>query len=165
MERVPPPPIPARQLAAGSQICSWVSGWCYAIPSTAKNKEAAWELIRFLESPRAQEIMAESQRLSMVSQGRAFVPTQNANKKINAWLFDKYVFHEPGMDPKVAAAVQVFNDLLEGQPYRPVTPVGQLLWNQQRDRTEDALYHKKTPQEALNYGTQAVQHELDRVFS
>ena len=159
------PPIPASQLAAGSKVCSWVSGWCYSIPSTAKNKEGAWELIRFLVSQRAQEIMAESQRLSMVSQGRVFVPTQNANKKINAWLFDKYVVNEPGMDPKVGAAVQVFNDLLEGQPYRPVTPVGQLLWNQQRDRTEDALYHKLTPQAALDYGTRVVQHELDRVLS
>src|ERR1039458_7941295 len=63
---------------------------------------------------------------------------------------------------KLFAAVQVFNDLLEGQPYRPVTPVGQLLWNQQRDRTEDALYHKMTPQAALDYGTRVVQHELDQ---
>jgi len=159
------PPIPARMLAQGSKVCTWVSGWCYAIPSTAKNKEAGWELIRYLVSQRAQEIMGESQRLTLASQGRVFVPTQNANKRINKWLFDKYVINDPSMDPKVAAAVDVFNDLLEGQPYRPVTPVGQLLWNEQRDRTEDALYHKMSAKDALDYGTRNVQRDLDVVFS
>lgn len=61
-------------------------------------------------------------RLTMESQGRVFVPTQNANRKINEWLFEKYVYNNPRMDPKVADAVRVFNDLLEGQPYWPVTP-------------------------------------------
>ena len=159
------PPIPARMLAQGSKICSWVSGWCYAIPSTARNKEAGWELIRFLVSKRAQEIMAESQRLTLASQGRVFVPTQSADKRINKWLFDKYVFDDPSMDPKVAAAVEVFNNLLEGQPFRPVTPVGQLLWNEQRDRTEDALYHKMSAKAALDYGTRNVQRDLDLIFS
>ncbi|NQU11970.1 extracellular solute-binding protein [bacterium] len=159
------PPIPASQLAAGSKVCSWVSGWCYAIPATAKNKEAAWELIRFLSSPRAYEIMAESQRLTLLSQGRVFVPTQNANRKINRWLFDKYVINNPSMDPKVAAAVNVFNDLLAGQPYRPVTPVGQLLWNQHIEATENAIFHKLSPQAALDRATMIVQRDLDRALA
>jgi ABC-type sugar transport system permease subunit/ABC-type glycerol-3-phosphate transport system substrate-binding protein len=159
------PPIPAAELDSGSKTCSWVSGWCYAIPSTAKNKEAGWQLIHFLCSQRAQEIMAESQRLTLASQGQVFVPTQNANKKINQWLFDKYVINNPSMDPKVAAAVKVFNDLLEGQPYRPVTPVGQMLWNQQLSATENAIFHKLSPQEALDQATMLVQRDLDHVLN
>jgi ABC-type sugar transport system permease subunit/ABC-type glycerol-3-phosphate transport system substrate-binding protein len=159
------PPIPAKQLAAGSKVCTWVSGWCHAIPSTAKNKEAAWELLRFLSSQRAAEIMNESTRLTMAAQGRVFVPTQNANRKINKWLFDKYVINNPSMDPKIAAAVEVFNDLLEGQPYRPVTPVGQLMWNQQISATDNAIFHKATSKAALDQGTLIVQRDLDRVLS
>jgi len=159
------PPIPAAQLNSGSKTSSWVSGWCYAIPSTAKNKEAAWEFIRFLCSERAQEIMAESQRLALASQGRVFVPTQNANKRINQWLFDKYVFNNPSMDPKVGAAIRVFNEVLEGQPYRPVTPVGQLLWNQHITATDNAIYHKLSAQQALDNATKIVQRDLDRVLS
>src|SRR4029077_8388150 len=30
------PPIPQAMVDSGSKTCSWVSGWCYAIPSTAK---------------------------------------------------------------------------------------------------------------------------------
>jgi ABC-type sugar transport system permease subunit/ABC-type glycerol-3-phosphate transport system substrate-binding protein len=160
-----PPPIPQAQLAAGSNIRSWVSGWCYAIPSTAKNREAGWELIRYLTSQRAAEVMAESQRLTLASQGRVFVPTQHSNKKINQWLSDKYVFNNPQMDPKVRAAVQVFNELLEGQPYRPVTAVGQLLWNQHIEATENAIFGKLSPKDALDRGTMIVQRDLDRVLN
>lgn len=159
------PPIPRWQLEAGSKTSTWVSGWCHAIPTTAKNKEGAWELIRYLASRRCAEIIAESTRLNLAAQGRVFVPTQNANKKINEWLFDKYVINNPAMDPKVAAAVQVFNDLLEGQPYRPVTPVGQLLWNQHISATDNAIFHKLTPKEALDRATMIVQRDLDRVLS
>jgi ABC-type sugar transport system permease subunit/ABC-type glycerol-3-phosphate transport system substrate-binding protein len=162
---IAPPPIPQAEINSGSKTCTWVSGWCYAIPSTAKQKEAGWEFIRFLCSQRAQEIMAESQRLTLASQGRVFVPTQCANKRINKWLFDKYVFDNPSMDPKVGAAVQVFNKLLEGQPYRPVTPVGQLLWNQQIAATDNATYHKLSPQAALDDATKIVQRDLDRALS
>jgi ABC-type sugar transport system permease subunit/ABC-type glycerol-3-phosphate transport system substrate-binding protein len=159
------PPIPKWQVESGSRTCTWVSGWCYAIPSTAKHKEAAWELLRYLSSQRANEIIAETTRLNLASQGRVFVPTQNANKKINQWLFDKYVIHNPQMDPKIAEAVKVFNDLLEGQPYRPVTPVGQLMWNQHITATDNAIFHKMSPQQALDEATMIVQRDLDRVLS
>jgi multiple sugar transport system permease protein len=159
------PPIPARMFEQGSTTCTWVSGWCHAIPSTAKNKEAAWEFIKFLSGRRANEIINESRRLTMESQGRVFVPTQNANKKINEWLYEKYVANNPRMDPRVAEAVRLFNDLLEGQPYRPVTPVGQLLWNQHISATDNALFHKLTPKEALDRATEIVQRELDKILS
>jgi hypothetical protein len=142
-----------------------VSGWCYAIPSTAKNKEAAWELLRYLSGERANDIIAGTTRLNLAAQGRVFVPTQNANKKINQFLFDKYVINNPAMDPRIGEAVKVFNDMLEGQPYRPVTPVGQLLWNQHITATENAIFHKMTPKEALDRATMIVQRSLDRAIS
>jgi multiple sugar transport system permease protein len=162
---VAPPPIPKWQIESGSHTCTWVSGWCYAIPSTAKHKEAAWELLRYLSSQRANEIIADTTRLNLASQGRVFVPTQNANKKINQFLFDKYVINDAQMDTRIAAAVKVFNDLLEGEPYRPVTPVGQLMWNEQLTATDRAIFHKISPQQALNEATMIVQRDLDRILS
>lgn len=160
-----PPPLPATEIAKGRTTLSWVGGWCYAIPSTAKNKEAAWELIRFLSSKRANEIICESQRLTVESQGRVFVPTQQSNKIINQYLFDKYVTGNPRMDPKVAAAVKVFNDLLPDARYRPVTAVGQLLWNQHIEAMENAIYHKLPPKQSLDRSTMIVQRELDVALS
>ncbi len=159
------PPIPEHMLSSGNRTCTWVSGWCRAIPSTAKNKEGAWELIKYLSGRRGTEVMAESQRLALESQGRVFVPTQNSNKKINQWLYEKYISGNPRMDPRVGTSVSTFNDLLEGQPYRPVTPVGQLLWNQQISAMDNALFHKLTPKQALDQGTEIVQRDLNRIFS
>ena len=159
------PPIPKWALDSGSHTCTWVSGWCYAIPSTAKHKEAAWELLRYLSSQRANEIIADTTRLNLASQGRIFVPTQNANKKINEFLFQKYVIDDPQMDPRIGQAIKVFNDMLEGQPYRPVTPVGQLMWNQQLTATDNAIFHKMSAKEALDQATTITQRSLDIVLS
>jgi multiple sugar transport system permease protein len=161
---VAPPPMPAAELAKGRAPVSWNGGWCYAIPSTARHPKAAWELIRFLCSPRASAIMAESQRQTVQSQGRVYVPGQLPNIGVNEALFKKYVHDEPAMDPKVSAAVKVFNDLLPRARYRPVTPVGQLLWNQHVAAMENAIFHKLTPKAALDQGTMIVQRELDRVL-
>ena len=156
-----PPPLPKKELAKGKKTLSWVGGWCYAIPATAKQKDGAWELIRYLSSPEANELMNESQRLTAHSQGRAFVPRQHPNKKINEWLTKKYVDDDPNTDPQVRKAVHVFNDLLPASRYRPVTMVGQLLWNQHISAMENAIFHKMSSKEALDEGTALVQQQLD----
>ncbi|HTS18524.1 MAG TPA: extracellular solute-binding protein [Verrucomicrobiae bacterium] len=162
---VAPAPMPQAQIDSGSHTCTWVSGWCYAMPSTSRHKEAAWELLRYLSSERANKIIADSTRLTMLSQGRVYVPPQNSNKQINQFLFDNYIAHDPTMDPRITRAVDAFNNLLENQPYRPVTPVGQMLWNQQMTATDNAIFHKMSPQRALDNATMIVQRDLDRVLS
>ena len=144
---------------------SWVSGWCYAIPATARHKEGAWELLKFLASQRSAEVIAEANRLQLGSQGLVFVPTQNANRKINEWLFQKYVAGNPSIPPKLRDGVQLLNRLLDHSPIRPVTPVGQLLFNEQKRATENAIFHKLTPRAALEEANQAVQRQLDRALS
>ena len=159
------PPLPAREAAKGRQGFSWVSGWCYAIPSTAQHKEAAWELLRFLCSQRALAIIGDSQRLRLESIGRVYVPTQNANRNINRWLFDNYIARNPAIQPKVREGAKLLNDLLETSPIRPVTPVGQLLFNEQKRATENAIFHKLSASAALAQSSQVVQKQLDRVLS
>jgi multiple sugar transport system permease protein len=60
--------------------------------------------------------------------------------------------------------VRVFNDLLPVSRYRPITPVGQLLWNQQIGAMEAAVYHRLPPQQALDRGNAVVQRGLDRIL-
>ena len=162
---VAPPPLPASEVAKGREGFSWVSGWCYAIPSTARHKEAGWALLHFLSSQRAREIIGESERQRLESIGRIYVPTQNANRNLNQWLFDKYIANNPAIQPKVRDGARLLNDLLETSPIRPVTPVGQLLFNEQRRATENAIFHKMSAQAALDESTQVVQRQLDRVLS
>ena len=161
---VAPPPMPTAAAAEQSGGMSWVSGWCYAIPATARNKEGGWELVKFLASQRATEVIAEANRLQLSSQGLVFVPTQNANRRINEWLFQKYVAGNPSIPLKVRDGVQLLNQLLDHSPIRPVTPVGQLLFNEQKRATENAIFHKLSPQAALDDANESVQRQLDRAL-
>ncbi len=90
-----PPPVPAARLAAGIAPVSWVGGWCHAVPSTARHKEAAWALVRFLASRRAAEIIAESTREDYESKGQLFIPLPNANRRTDAALMARYVGSQP----------------------------------------------------------------------
>jgi ABC-type sugar transport system permease subunit/ABC-type glycerol-3-phosphate transport system substrate-binding protein len=161
---VAPPPLPEAEIAKGRQSISWMGGWCFAIPSSAKQKEGAWALIRFLNSEPAQRIICESERLNMESQGRVYVPAQRANRKLNDYVFKTYVYDRPEMDSKVKAAVETFNELIDHARYRPVTPVGQVLWNQHIAAMENAIFGKMTPQVALDTANGIVQRQLDTVL-
>jgi multiple sugar transport system permease protein len=161
---VAPAPMPARELAAGRKPITWIGGWAYAIPSTAREPDGAWELTRFLISTRAQRIFLRASSYVSLSQGRPFMPGQNAQRGHTTEAFDRYVAGNAGLDPKFRDAMRLFNDLLEEARYRPVTPVGQKLWNAHIWAMEDAIFGKRAPQDALDRYTAMVQADLDQVL-
>lgn len=161
---VAPPPMPASALAAGRRPLGWLGGWCYAIPATARHPEAAWELIRFLTSPRVRRMMAEGNLRVSQSLGRPFVPAQSAHRGINEENFRKYVESDPFLDPKLKQAIRVFNDLVEDSKYRPATPVGQMLFSESLAATEAANYGTVSAEEALRRVAFNTQIELDRTL-
>jgi maltose-binding protein MalE len=69
------------------------------------------------------------------------------------------------LEEKFKDAMRTFNGLLDHSRYRPVTPVGQKLWNAQISAMEDAIFGKKSPQESLDYYTAIVQRDLDIVLA
>jgi ABC-type sugar transport system permease subunit len=160
---VAPPPRPADKLAEGPM--SWCGGWALAIPTTSKNKDAAWEFIRFLSSDRAYKIQMESDRQTAESLGRTYIPLQYPLPSINEYAMNTYVLGNPDVPRRFQIAMRQFNDLLPVSRFRPITPVGQVLWNEQINAMETALYHRMSPQEALNRGQDIVQRDLDRVLS
>jgi multiple sugar transport system permease protein len=160
-----PPPLPAREVAKGRQPISWLAGWAYAIPSTAREKRGAWELIRFLTSQRAMEIMRAAENFTELSQGRAFIPRQYPNRHQNEWVFRAYVEENQALEEKFKHAMRVYNGLMDASRFRPVTPVGQKLWNGQIWAMEDAIFGKKSPKEALDYYTRIVQRDLDGLLN
>lgn len=159
------PPLPAAELAKGREPISWAGGWCHAIPSTARNKAAAWELIRFLASHRALEIISRSEQQLNESQGIPYVPRQSASRVHNTWLTETYIDGDSTLDPRIRSGAKVYNALLDVCRFRPVTPVGQLLWNYHITAMESAIFGKQSPQEALDDGTGHVQRQLDRVLN
>ena len=159
-----PPPMPQRELDRGRDPISWVGGWAYAIPSTANEQEGAWELIRFLSSWRAHKIMEESQYFTYISQGRPYIPRQFPHRERNAWSFQHYIMENDALEVRFKDAMAQFHGLLENSRFRPVTPVGQKLWNAQIWAMEDALFGRRTPKESLEYYNAIVQRDLDMIL-
>ena len=159
-----PPPLPQKEIEKGREPLSWVGGWAYSIPSTAREKQGAWELIRFLVSDRAHEIMMASENFINLSQGRPFIPRQYPNRKQNDWAYNKFVLQNDSLEPRFKQVMAVFNGMLDASKFRPVTPVGQKLWNAQIWAMEDAIFQKKSPREALDYYAGIVQRDLDTVL-
>lgn len=155
------PPMPKRELARGRKTVTWSGGWSYAIPATAKNKDAAWELIRFMSTERAWRTWHESDRELYESQGRLFIPQQVPIIDLNEKFLVQYVFNNAELASNHKDAFRVMRDLLPLARFRPVTPVGQLLFNEQIRAMDAALYGRMTPKQALDRGTRNVQRDLD----
>ena len=159
-----PAPLPERRLRAGARPVGFVGGFAHAIPSSARNKEGAWALLRWLASPEAIEMQTDLEASFLRAKGQIFFPPTHPNKKVQAWLLDKYVHNNPVIRPTFAAAYDMFVALLPASRYRPVTPVGQQLWSEQVRAMEAAVNHSRTPYDALNYGKRQVQTALERVL-
>lgn len=158
-----PAPMPAKRLAAGHLPITWLGGWCLAIPATARNKEGAWKMIRWLCSLDAAKIKLAEAAENSASQGRVFLPRMGCDTLLNEYMFTEYVARNPNLSDDIKAAFRLCLDMLPEARYRPVTPVGQLLWNQHVAAFENAVYHKHpSAQAALDEATRVVQKELDR---
>lgn len=162
---VAPNPIPADRLAAGEKPLSWGGGWSYAIPVNAHHKEGAWKFIRFAVSNEAQKLAVETQREDMEAIGRVFIPSLTPKPALNKVLMARYVDANPQLNQRIKDGLKVFQDLIPVSRFRPVTPVGQLLWNHHVFAMEEACYGRKTPKQALDYATSVVQRDLDRFYA
>ena len=159
---------PAPMAQAGETRISWLGGWAWVIPKGAKHPKEAWEFIRKVSSLETADHLAEIQRRTEASQGRLFIPELSANRLITEHIFKKYLKDNPRADRRLVEGMQVFIDLLPVSKYRPVSPVGMLLWNQHVRAFEKAIFalpgDGMTPQKALDQSTEIVQRDLDRVL-
>ncbi|MGC4031791.1 MAG: sugar ABC transporter permease [Tepidisphaeraceae bacterium] len=105
--------------------------------------------------------MIESGRQVAEAEGRIYLPSQFPKPGINQFAFDHYLLNNPDIPQRFQSAMRKFNDLLPGSRFRPVTPVGQLLWNEQVRAMEVALYHRLSPADALTQSQAVVQRALD----
>lgn len=158
------PPIPEARLKRGEAAAGWSGGWAHAIPATAKHQPEAWELIRWLSSVEANRIIAESQASLRRAKGQTYFPSLHSDRRVIEWLQKRYVTDAPAVSPSLRKAYAQFVELLPKSRFRPVTPVGQLMWNEHVRAAEAGVNHAKTPYEALNYGTRQVQVALDRAL-
>jgi len=154
----------------GRKRLGWCGGWAWVIPQNASHPDEAWELVKYLASRRAFEIRADASRQAARAGGNLFIPWIHARVDITAWAMDHYVYGDPTIDEKFKIAKRAFVDTMPFSKFRPVTPVGQLLWNCQVRAMDGGIYKRYDPdprrnaQIALDKNTVIVQTELDRIF-
>jgi len=154
---VAPAPVPE-----GRPYITWSGGFSLVMPVGVEHREEAWEYIKWMASLDAARIHAAAVKKSHEERGiPLFVPGMNARRSVTARIVQEFA---PDI-PKYQKALKMFMDLMEVSKFRPVTPVGQELWDQHVRAFELATYHKMSPKEALDAGTREVQKTLDRLLA
>jgi multiple sugar transport system permease protein len=115
------------------------------MPSTAQNKEGGWKLIQYLTSKPIMLQLEEGRREEKLSQGRLYVPRPLANRVISEELIARYVDGNPNMPTCFKQAYSVIKAMMPYTLHRPVTPVGQLLWNEHVHAYEAGVLHTFRP--------------------
>lgn len=162
---VAPMPLPESQQALGIEPFSWGGGWAYAIPATSQQKDAAWEVIRWIASDEANRLLTQYQASMARARGQQFVPTLSPNRATLEWLVEEVVGQDASLPPELVRAYEQFAELMPASRYRPVTPVGQQLWNEQIRSAEAAVTQRDTPERALARSEQRVQRALDMALA
>jgi multiple sugar transport system permease protein len=142
---------------------TWSGGFSWAIPVGARHPEIAWEFIRWMVSDEATLLSNRVRSRYNRARGRLFIPDMSANRRINDRVFDEFIEKNPYLDANFKTAYRVCADLMPFSRFRPVTPVGQLLWDEHVRAFERATHHQFSAAEALDIGTREVQKELDRL--
>jgi multiple sugar transport system permease protein len=137
---------------------TWAGGYSYVIPRGSPHPKEAWQFIQWLSSPQAAMVGARAQCAYQQGLGRLYMPAVTANTRSNKMLFAKYL---PLLPPNLADARRESLKILPFSLYRPVTFVGQLVWDQAALATDTAIRHDVTPQQALALAQQQVQTEID----
>jgi ABC-type sugar transport system permease subunit/ABC-type glycerol-3-phosphate transport system substrate-binding protein len=157
---VVPTPAPA-----GHQPITWSGGFSWAIPVGSRHPQIAFELIRFLNTDRVWRLRNQVAARYAASRGRSFVPSMAPMPHINADAYNLLLRDNPDLPQRITRNFLLFADLMQVSRYRPVTPVGQLLWDEHARAYEKAVRHTYTPAQALQRGQRTVQAELDLLYA
>jgi multiple sugar transport system permease protein len=106
-------------------------------------------------------LLIEDAREAYRALDRVLVPEMRANRVVNEQIIAEFAPRHP----RIQSALKVFMDLMPVSKYRPVTFVGQRLWDEQARAMDLAMRGQMTPKAALLSGQVAVQQALDKAFA
>ena len=158
--RVVPAPAPK-----GKKPLTWSGGFSWAIPAKTKHQAMAFELTRFLVSDRIWEYQHTVSARAAAGRGGSFIPGMSPLPHVNRMIYDKLVRPNPDIPDRAKDSVLLFADLMQVSKFRPVTPVGHLLWNEHVDAYERAVRHDASPADALADSCRKVQRQLDPIVN
>jgi multiple sugar transport system permease protein len=134
------PPAPA-----GRKSLTWSGGFAWAIPKEAAHPEEAWALALWLNSEEGWRFAGERQQEFNQREGYPYsIPMLAANRRVNRMNLERFV---PEL-PNFQEAMKTFMELLEVAEYRPVSPVGTVLWDAHARAMDQAIRHIAAPRRA-----------------
>ena len=160
---VAPAPRPE---AYADEPLTWSGGFSWAIPRGAKHPDAAWQFIRWMSGVEAAKIENLALQRYNKARGRLYVPGISANARVNEWTLGNIVENSRELELHgFAEHYKTCVRLMRYSRFRPVTPVGQLLWDEHRRAFDRATLSPRqfTPQKALEIGANETQRELIRL--
>jgi len=126
----------------GEQRCSWVGGWCVALPAGARHPQEAWRVIRWL--------CRDDEGTEIVGRTQGLMPGYRRSPAFRS------LRTFPGFE-------QFYRILQETRHQRPVMPAQAYYMGAIQRAVDAALYGKKSPRRALEDCTAETQAELDVV--
>ncbi len=151
-----PPPTPD-----GRPGTTWSGGFAFVIPTGAAHPREAWQLMTFLATQAGHDAEARAQAEANAAAGHPFaIPKLAAHRPSNVARQRDY----PIQQPALRSGYETFVGLLDRTSYRPVTPVGQRLWDEQLRAMNRATLGTATPEIALRDADRAVQADLDAFY-
>ncbi|PZE21579.1 ABC transporter substrate-binding protein [Paenibacillus xerothermodurans] len=121
----------------GGDHTTWSGGWSVVIPKGAKQKDAAWEFLKYFGSAEGQKVFSGI--------ARDFSVIDSVNAELG--------FKD---DP----VLKQFVDILPSSRNRPVMTQGSLYWNELADAVDNATRGNGTPKEILDKVTDKVNSAL-----
>jgi multiple sugar transport system substrate-binding protein len=152
--------LPVRRRGSDEMV-SFTGGPAWAIPASAKDPEAAWTFIKFMNADETWIAGATADRDSRQEQGQIYIPSLTGNRHVDQLLIDEV--YEP-LDPKFDDAVRLFPELLAQSSNRPVSksPVGgQLQDILTQEGVLPALRGELDAQQALTQADASAQDAID----
>ena len=149
------PPAPA-----GKQRVTWSGGFSWVIPVGSQHVDEAWEYIKFSTSYAGYDAYECAEQSLRKASGVLYMPGIAANRVAAERITAKYAPDEPRFRRIAEEALA----MMEVSKFRPVTPVGQVLWDEHVRATERAVFHELQPADALSRGNAVVQERLDEIL-
>ena len=137
-------------------------GHAFAIPKGAKNPDDAFQFIKWITSDGTKAHRKASMAFS-ASMNRPWAPIIYAYQASNKESLEALA--EQPVSQAIKDGVKLSHELLAYTRFRDRSPAALLMQREFLGHARDeALYHKKTPKQALDDANKVIQAELDRLI-
>ena len=144
----------------GADPVSFTGGLSWTIPTGAKDPEAAWVFIRFMDDIETWMIGANATKEFRKKSNSPYTPSLTANKEADRLQIEKV--YEP-IAPQFDAAVKLWPQLMEQSRGRPIalSPVGKQLSDILDENAKAALRGEQPARAALDRANERAQQAID----